>query len=133
MARRTPAASNGRTVVAYSTVRSSPSVAARTPSSIGPTATTVPSRPSRTGMNPPVPLTGRASRFAWSERRTYTRPSPATASRNSASASSGWPGTCTVQPSSVSRRATSPGAMWVKPPAYQSYEPPALTRTPPTP
>lgn len=57
----------------------------------------------------------------------------ATACRSSVSASSGWPGTCTVQSGRVSSRATSPGDMWVRPPAGQSYEPAALTRTAPTP
>ena len=107
--------SKGRTVVAYSTVTSSPSpssTAASTPSSIGPTATTTPSRPSRTVRNRPGAM-ARGAALACAESRTYTDSSPAAAaSRSSASASSGWPGTCTVQPSILaSLEAGGPGKM----------------------
>ncbi|CAM5649122.1 hypothetical protein SFUMM280S_05792 [Streptomyces fumanus] len=101
-ARRSASASKGRTVVAYSTVVSRPSVAASTASSIGPTATTTPEPPSRTVRNR-APSTGSPSPFDCTDSRTYTLSSPAaTACRSRAAASSGWPGTCTVQPSRVS-------------------------------
>ena len=45
--------------------------------------------------------------LACRDSRRYTR--PAGGPRAAASASSGWPGTCTVQPGSVSSSATSPG------------------------
>lgn len=75
-ASRSAASSKGRTVGAYSTLTSSASAAARTLSSIGPTAITTPLRPSRTVWKP-GPRTGRGAVFDCWESRTYTLSSPA--------------------------------------------------------
>src|SRR5262249_56398108 len=56
-----PAASNGRTVVAYATVTSRSATASSTGDNSGPTATTTARRPERTTWSPGH--TGRASRL----------------------------------------------------------------------